>query len=208
MRRSLRRTVLLVALAIGSAVSAGSAPASAQTSAPAAATASAFLDAKLKTVRALLSQPASPEREKKLDAELGTLVDYDDMAKVALGEEWGKRSKEEIAEFTGLLRQLIEKNYKKRLQDTLKYDIANKGEEPKGADVLVKTEAKSLTDKKAAPVLIDYVVRKKGSGWIVVDLIPEGSSMARTYHKEFSKVIKKDGWATLIKKMKDKLAKS
>ncbi|MBI2396102.1 MAG: ABC transporter substrate-binding protein, partial [Deltaproteobacteria bacterium] len=134
MRRSLRRTVLLVALAIGSAVSAGSAPASAQTSAPAAATASAFLDAKLKTVRALLSQPASPEREKKLDAELGTLVDYDDMAKVALGEEWGKRSKEEIAEFTGLLRQLIEKNYKKRLQDTLKYDIANKGEEPKGAD--------------------------------------------------------------------------
>ncbi|MBI2390308.1 MAG: ABC transporter substrate-binding protein, partial [Deltaproteobacteria bacterium] len=65
-----------------------------------------------------------------------------------------------------------------------------------------------LTDKKAAPVLIDYVVRKKGSGWIVVDLIPEGSSMARTYHKEFSKVIKKDGWATLIKKMKDKLAKS
>lgn len=205
MHRTVRRALLCLALAVpvGFAVETTTTTAAAQ-----GASASSFLDAKLKTVRTLLNTPASPDREKKLDGELSTLVDYDEMAKVALGKEYGNRTKEEIAEFTSILRQLIEKNYKKRLQDTLNYEISNKGEEtlPSG-DILVKTEAKNLKDKKAAPLLIDYAVRKKGSGWIVVDIIPEGSSMAKTYNKDFTKVIKKDGWAALIKKMKDKLAK-
>lgn len=199
----------LLAAALAASVAAVSAPVLADPPAATAGAASAFLDGKLKAVRALLATPASPEREKKIDAELKSLLDYDDMAKVALGAEYDKHSKEEIAEFTGILRQLIEKNYKRRLEDTLNYEIVNKGEEQtKDGDVLVKTEAKNIKDKKAAVVQIDYVVRKKGGGWIAVDLIPEGSSMAKTYHKEFSKVIKKDGWPALIKKMKDKLAKT
>ncbi len=173
------------------------------------AKASDFLDCKVAKVRALLSAPPSADRDKKVDVELKLLVDYDDMAQVALGPvEYGKHAKEELAEFTDILRQLVEKNYKKRLQDTLKYKIVTKSEEPKGADVLVKTEATNQSDPKAAVVQIDYVLRKKNGTWIAVDLIPEGSSMAKTYNKEFSKVIKKDGWPTLIKKMKDKLAKT
>lgn len=172
------------------------------------AKASEFLDCKVAKIRALLGTPASPEREKKVDAELKLLVDYDDMAKIALGAEYDQHPKEEIAEFTDILRQLIEKNYKKRLQDTLNYRIVATGEEPKNSDVLVKTQATNLKDKKAAVVLIDYVLRKKGGTWIAVDLIPEGSSMARTYNKEFTKVIKKDGWPALIKRMKNKLAKT
>ena len=199
------RSLLAAALVLGAVAAAPSASADA----PAAATsASAALEAKLKVVRGLLGGPASADREKKIDAELKSLVDYDDMAKVALGAEYDKHSKDEISEFTEILRQLVEKNYKKRLSDTLNYEILTKGEEPQGADVLVKTEARSLKDKKAAVVQIDYVLRKKGGSWIAIDLIPEGSSMAKTYHKEFSKVIKKDGWPTLIKKMKDKLAKT
>jgi phospholipid transport system substrate-binding protein len=201
----LRRSLLCLALAgsVGMLVETTTTPAAAQ-----AASASSFLDGKLKTVRGLLNTPPTPDREKKLDAELTTLVDYDEMAKVALGEEeFKKHSKEEIAEFTSILKQLIEKNYKKRLQDTLNYEISNKGEAPTGSDTLVQTEAKNLKDKKASSILIDYVVRKKGSGWIVVDIVPEGSSMAKTYYKDFKKVIKNDGWAGLIKKMKTKLAK-
>lgn len=171
--------------------------------------ASDFVDNKLKTLRALLATPASADRDKKIDAELNALLDYDDMAKTALGDEYGKHSKEELAEFTSILKQLIEKNYKKKLNETLKYDITNRGEEAKASDFTVKTEAKSKDDKKAAPVMVDYVVRKKGAAYIVVDIVIEDSPMvSRTYFKEFRSTIKKDGWAGLIKKMKDKLAKS
>ncbi len=214
-RRSLFATTLAASLAVGAAgaIVASPAPAAAASASPA----TAFLQGKHDKVRALLATPAGPERDKKVDAELSQLLDYGEMAKVALGEgctksadcdQYKNRSKAELDEFTGLLRQLIEKNYKKRLDQTRDYQISYKGEEAKGADTLVKTEAKNLKDKREAPVLIDYVVRKQGSGFIVVDLIPEGSSMAKTYNKEFIKVIKKNGWPELIKKMKDKLAKS
>jgi ABC-type transporter MlaC component len=215
MHRIFRRSLLVAVLTVFAAAPA--LPAMAQSPAATAGTASGFLEGKLKAVRAQLNAPGSAEREKKIDAELSTLVDYDEMARTALGagcttsaecDQYKVRTKEELAEFTDILRKLIEKNYKKRLQDTLNFEISNKGEEPKGGDALVKTEAKNLKDKKASPILIDYVVRKKGSGFIVIDIVPEGSSMAKTYNKEFTKVIRKDGWATLIKKMKDKLAKS
>ena len=214
-RRSLFASTLAATLAVGTAgaIVASPAPVAAASASPA----TAFLQGKHDKVRALLATPAGPERDKKVDAELTQLLDYGEMAKVALGEgctktadcdQYKNRSKAELDEFTGLLRQLIEKNYKKRLDQTRDYQITYKGEETKGADTLVKTEAKNLKDKREAPVLIDYVVRKQGSGYIVVDLIPEGSSMAKTYNKEFIKVIKKNGWSELIKKMKDKLAKS
>jgi ABC-type transporter MlaC component len=177
--------------------------------AAAKAPASEFVDGKLKTLRTLLGQPVSADRDKKLDAELVALLDYDDMAKVALDKEYGSRTKEEIAEFKGLLKQLIEKNYKKKLQETLKYDIKIVGETKKNDDAVVQTEAKNTADAKAQPVKIDYVVRKKGTSFIVVDIIVEDSAMVSgTYKKEFARTIKKDGWAGLIKKMKDKLAQS
>lgn len=205
---TLRLSLLALALGLGSASMTTPAHADVPSSV-AKGPASDFVDGKLKSLRALLGTPASPDREKKIDAELVALLDYDDMAKTALGDEYGKRTKEEITEFTGILKQLIEKNYKKKLQETLKYEIKNLGEDKKAADALVKTEAKNVDDKKAAPVLIDYVVRKKGTAFIVVDIVVEDSPMvSRTYRKEFASTIKKDGWAGLIKKMKDKLAKS
>lgn len=204
---TLRRSFLALALTLGAAGLV--VPFTSDVAAATPGPSSAFIDGKLKTLRTLLNTPPSSEREKKLDAELAALLDYDDMAKTALGAEYGKRTKEEIAEFTSILKQLIEKNYKKKLSETLNYDIANLGEEPSGTDATVKTEAKNIKDKKAAPVLIDYVVRKKGTTFIVVDIIVEDSPMvSRTYRKEFASTIKKDGWAGLIKKMKDKLAKS
>ncbi|MEO7096437.1 MAG: ABC transporter substrate-binding protein, partial [Polyangiales bacterium] len=108
------------------------------------------------------------------------------------------------------LKQLIQKNYKKKLTQTLSYAIDYKGEDAKatGGDVIVHTEAKNKEDKREPVVLIDYVLRKKGAGYIVVDLVPEGSSMIKTYAKDFKKVIDKDGFPAVITKMKEKLAKS
>jgi phospholipid transport system substrate-binding protein len=181
--------------------------------APAAATATDYLKAKQTAVTKLLATPAKTpdaikDRDAKVDAELNKLLDYQQMAMDALGKEYFEsRSEAERKEFTDLLRQLIEKNYKKRLNDTLKYQIDYEKEEAKGNDALVHTKAFNKDDKRDAVVLIDYLVRKKDGQFIVVDLIPEGSSMIKTYKKEFKKIIDKDGFPAVITKMKEKLAK-
>jgi phospholipid transport system substrate-binding protein len=209
MSRSLRSTLVALSLALGAA--AFVTPLRADAAAAPAAGASTYLKAKHEKVNAILKSKDA-DKDKKVEDELNTLIDYDQMAKDALGDAWNdpKRTDAERTQFEDLLKQLIQKNYKKRLSQTLDYAINYKGEDAgKDGAVIVHTEAQNVTDKREAPTQIDYVMKKSASGsYIVVDLIPEGSSMIKTYHKEFTKVISKDGWDAMIKKMKDKLAKS
>jgi phospholipid transport system substrate-binding protein len=205
--RSFRSTLLALSLALGAAAFVTPLRADAAAAAPGA---SSYLKTKHEKVSALLKSKDA-DKDKKVEDELDNLIDYDQMAKDALGDAWNdaKRTDAERATFKDLLKQLIQKNYKKRLTQTLDYAITYKGEDVKGDAITVHTEAQNVNDKREAPTQIDYVMKKNASGnYIVVDLVPEGSSMIKTYHKEFKKVIDKDGWDAMIKKMKDKLAKS
>ncbi len=213
-----RRTALALVLAVGLVPAVGmlasDANAETKTTLPPA---SAFLKTKHETVTNLIKATAkTPADEKKnsdaIDGELDKLVDYTRMAKDALGAEYDKRTDKERSEFTDLLKQLIKKNYKKKLKDTQKYLIEYTSEETVGAQTIVHTKATNTEDKRDTEVLIDYVVEKKDKEFIVVDLKPENASMIKTYNKEFTKALKKgstdgkDGWPDVIKKMKDKLA--
>ena len=205
MNRILRTSLLALFLTTGVAALPPASPAHAE--APAAATATSFLRAKHESIVALLKSNAA-DKDKKVDAELDAMVDYDQMAQDALGANWAARKESEQKEFKDLLHQLIQKNYKKRLMSTLDYRIDYTGEDAKGTDAVVHTSAQNINDKREAPVQIDYVVRKRPSGFVVVDLVPETSSVIKTYNKEFTKLIKDKGWDEVIKKMKDKLAKA
>lgn len=206
MNRTLRTTLLALSLALGTAAFVTPLRADAATVSPGAST---FLKSKHEKVATILKSKDA-DKDKKVDAELDALIDYDQMAKDSLGEEWANRSDEEKKQFEDLLKQLIQKNYKKRLNQTLDYAITYKGEDSKpNGDVIVHTEAQNVNDKREAPTQIDYVMRKDSAGkYTVVDLVPEGSSMIKTYRKEFGKVIKDKGFPEVVKRMKDKLAKS
>ena len=221
MIRSFRRTLFAFALATGTAALALAPTADVQ-AAPIKGDATKYVEGKHAAVLKLLGQAAkTPDevkaRDAKVDAELATLVDYDQMAKDALGKEWDKRTDAERKEFTDLLKQLIQKNYKKNLTKTVNYAIDYKGEQaltklPSGGeaqpgDVLVNTEATNKEDKRDTSVKVDYVLRKKGTGYVAIDLVTEDSPMVRAYNKEFTKEIAKNGFPSVITKMKDKLAK-
>lgn len=203
MTRSTFVFTLLLALAVPAATTFVTSDVHADAQGPA----TTFIKAKYDAVIKLLGDKPSKERDEKLDKALDELVDYDDMAKSVLGDEAGKRKPEEVAAFTKTLKELIKLNYKKKLQDITQYTVKYKAETADGSDTKVQTEAADAGNKKAVPVLIDYKVRKKGSGWIVVDIIPEDSSYVKTYNKELMKVVKKEGWDAMMKKLDDKLAK-
>src|SRR5437868_10039839 len=92
MTRSLRRALLSLLLATGTAAVAIM-PASDATAALTKGDATKFVEGKHAAVIKLLGQSAKTPaeiktRDEKIDAELGTLVDYDQMAKDALGKAW------------------------------------------------------------------------------------------------------------------------
>lgn len=154
-----------------------------------------------------LLKKSSPDNEKKIAAIFDEMIDYGGLAEASLGSEWSARSDAEKKEFTDLLKQLVRKAYEKNLKKTLDYNIEYVSEEQKDGASIVKTKAKSKSDAREEPIEIAYKLVQKDSKWRVQDITTEGVSLVSSYRSQFTKVIKKDGFPTLITKMKDKIAK-
>ncbi|MEZ4298114.1 MAG: ABC transporter substrate-binding protein [Polyangiaceae bacterium] len=153
-----------------------------------------------------LLKQASPD-QKKIAAIFDEVIDYGALAESSLGSEWSPRTDAEKKEFTDLLKQLVQKAYEKNLKKTLNYTIDYVSEEQKDGAYIVTTKAKSKTDAREEPIEVKYKMAQKDGKWRIQDITTEGVSLVSSYRSQFTKVIKKDGFPTLITKMKDKIAK-
>lgn len=145
------------------------------------------------------------DNKTKIHAVFDEILDYDTLAKKSLGSStWKKRSDAERAEFKGLLKDLVRQAYEKNLRKTLNYQVSFEGEDKSGSKYLVKTVAKSRTNKREEPLSIDYVVETAEGDLKIVDIVTEGSSLTRGYRSQFKRILKKKGWDELIRLMKKK----
>jgi phospholipid transport system substrate-binding protein len=165
-----------------------------------------LVQARRSAVAALLKSPPSADRDQKVAATLSSLFDYDTMAERSLGKSWADLNDDQKAEFKSVLKQLIQRNIEKNVKTTMNYDVEFLGEEQSAKGMVVKTKATSKTNQREEPLSIDYVMHKTDGGMRSTDIVTEGSSLVNSYRSQFTKIIAKDGFATLIKKMKAKLA--
>jgi phospholipid transport system substrate-binding protein len=156
----------------------------------------------------LIGKPSTPETQKQLAALFDQMLDYPALAEASIGAEWAKLTDAQKKEFTDLLKQLVKKSYEKNLQKVLNFNIEYLGEAPAdGGASLVKTKATHKTDKRELPVEIHYRVLKVGDAWKVRDIITEDVSLVEGYRSQFTKLLKDKGYAGLVEKMKEKVAK-
>ena len=155
-----------------------------------------------------LLKQSSPDAQKKVSTILDEMLDYGALAESSLGTEWAARSSAEKAQFTDLLKQLVQKAYERNLKKILNFDVDYVGENAAGGVVVVKTKSKAKGGgAREEPIEINFKMVEKGGKWRVHDIETEGVSLVSSYRSQFTKIIKKDGFPTLILKMKDKLAK-
>jgi phospholipid transport system substrate-binding protein len=123
---------------------------------------------------------------------------------------WAELTDQQKAEVTGLLKQLVEKNYKKNLIKTLDYEVTYKGtKDVAGGDAKIRTEAKSKLKPRDPAVQVDYVVKGASNGYKVVDIVTEGSSLTKNYMDQFHKMLitPGQGYPHVVKKLNEKVAK-
>jgi phospholipid transport system substrate-binding protein len=166
--------------------------------------AKAFLMAKQGELTALVKN-ASPANGKKVEAIFDKIIDYEALARESLARHWEARTEAERAEFTSVLKELVRRAYRKNLDKTAGYDVAYEGESKIERGHLIKTVARSKTNAREEPFAIDYLVNDSGGTWRITDIVTEGSSMVINYRRQFNKVIDKDGFAELMRRMKRKL---
>ncbi len=171
--------------------------------------ASGYLDGRHREVRRLLRRPSGEARDARLVAILRELLDLTAMAERSLGEAWKERSEAERARFVDVLGKLVERSYRKGLERTLDYRVRTLGASAEGDEVLVRTEARSRRNRRAAPVAVDYRLRRDPQGrWRIVDIVTDGVSLTENYRRQFRRVLRREGWEGLMKKLEQRLASS
>jgi phospholipid transport system substrate-binding protein len=149
----------------------------------------------------------SPEAElervevKKL---VGSFLDYGELAKRALGKHWDKITPKQREEFVETLRQLVERSYLRQIHGSANYNIKYDKEEKNGDDATVDATLNTVVRNKKTKVALQYKMLWKDR-WVVYDVITDEQSMLENYRAEFNKIINRDGFDALLKKMKKKL---
>lgn len=186
------------------------------------AAAQAFIKREHTAIESLLRQSSSSARDAQITAKLDTFVDYDEVTRRAFGQpchpslgkcqnHWGELNAAQKAEVRGLLKQLVEKNYRKNLKKTLDYQITYRGARPsRTGDAKIRTSAKSKKKPRDPAVQVDYMVRKTGGKYQVVDIVTEGSSLTKNYYRQFHKMLidPNKGYPHVVKKLKKKIQKT
>jgi ABC-type transporter MlaC component len=155
-----------------------------------------------------LKQPKSEGRESNIRNHLASIIDYDEMTRRAFRDHWSKDlSGDQQTEVSGLLRQLIERNYRCNLQKTLNYTVSFKGQRDVNGEWRVRTDAQNAQNSREPPVRVEYMVREvNGRKWLV-DIITENSSLIRNYGDQFDLMLSRpdQGFDYLVRKLQRKI---
>jgi phospholipid transport system substrate-binding protein len=165
-------------------------------------------------VRSILRQqkgggPVSTAQRDRIKHIVNGFLDYEELARRALADNWDKITPAQRKEFVQVFRDLIERNYVKQLRNNVDYQIDYTKEEVKGDDAVVHSVVQASRKGRKSETTIDYKLTAKDGRWGVYDVITDDVSLLSNYRSTFARVINREGgFPALLAKMKKKLAET
>jgi phospholipid transport system substrate-binding protein len=102
------------------------------------------------------------------------------------------------------LRDLVERSYLKQVHGNANYQIKYEKETKDGNEATVTATLHTVARGKKVKVALEYKLMWKDR-WLVYDVLTDEQSMLENYRAEFNKIINKEGFDALLKRMKKKL---
>jgi phospholipid transport system substrate-binding protein len=127
-------------------------------------------------------------------------VDYEEMAKRALGTQWSSLSHHERREFVDLFVQLLRDTFAGRIAEHSDEQVLYLSEEREDTFAEVKTQLKGR--KIDTPV--DFRLIHRSGDWRVYDVVIDGASIVSNYRSQFTSIIRDVSYQGLVKKMRQK----
>ena len=126
--------------------------------------------------------------------------DFDEMSADVLGpEQWSSLTKGQRSEFKAVFQDLFLDSYSRLVLDFLKKERIEYGAEEGGqGQATVKTVMRRAQDQ----IPVDYLLVGRPAGWLVRDVKIDGVSIAQNYRSSFVRIIKKESYSGLLKKMR------
>jgi phospholipid transport system substrate-binding protein len=148
-----------------------------------------------------LKQPEqAEERRHEIEEIIKHRVDYDEMARRALGASWSTLSHRDQHEFVDLFVQLLRDMFAGRITERSDEQVVFLGELREGAFAEVKTQMKG----RKIDTPIDFRLIHRTHEWRVYDVVIDGASIVSNYRSQFTSIVRDVSYAGLVKKMKQK----
>ena len=162
------------------------------------------LDKVLQKNRPNWSPEAELQREevRKL---VGSFLDYGELAHRSLARHWDTITAKQREDFVATLRELVERSYLKQVHGNANYNIKYEKETKDGGEANVTGVLNTMARGKKVKIALEYKMLWKGDHWVVYDVVTDEQSMVENYRAEFNKIINRDGFDALLKRMKKKL---
>jgi len=142
------------------------------------------------------------QRREKVMKVVSECFDFHEMSKRVLGRTWRKLSKDDQAYFVSLFTKLLEHAYIGKIEEYTDQKVVFKKQRIKGERAQVTTD---IVDSDAV-ITVSYIMMLKDGMWKVYDIVIEGVSLVRNYLDQFKEILRKEGYASLLKQLEDKVA--
>ena len=142
-----------------------------------------------------------PERREQIKQILFSRFDFTEMAKRSLGTNWRRRTAQEQEEFVRLFTEVLEHAYAGIIETYLNEKIVYLNEKVDGGFADVSSKVVTSTGEEYT---ISYRAQLAGNEWKVYDVIAENISLVNNYRSQFTRVIAKDSYEELVRRLKDK----
>jgi phospholipid transport system substrate-binding protein len=155
----------------------------------------------IKEKNSLLEEAAKNNSNEMAEKIIEEMIDFDEMARNALGKNASKFTLLQRGRFFKLFKELLKKSSIKKISSYQADRIDFLREEEKDGKALVFTavyKGKEKTD-------VVYVMKKKGEDWKAVDIIINETSITKNFNSQYTSIINKEGVEGLLKKMERKL---
>jgi phospholipid transport system substrate-binding protein len=148
-----------------------------------------------------LKQPGQAEKRRhKIEDVIKHRMDYEEMARRALGSPWSTLTPRDQREFVGLFVQLLRDAFACRMAERSDEQVVFLGEVQEDAFAEVKAQMQGR--KIDTPV--DFRLVRHAQEWRVYDVVIDGASIVSNYRSQFTSIIRDVSYAGLVKKMKQK----
>ena len=132
-----------------------------------------------------------------------SILKVTEISQKALGKYWKKHSAEQQEQFQKLLEDLfVHVAFPSTAKFFANLDLMyGKSKSKKDMTVVPIT----IVDEKEGEVDIDFKMKQSTKNWLVVDVILDGVSMRNNLRSQFYKILKKNDFNELVRRMKKKL---
>jgi len=124
------------------------------------------------------------------------------MAKLSLGRGWRDLDAAQRNQFVEYFRKLLAKSYVATIDGYAGEKITYIKEIIKGD----KAEVRTLVVGSGKEIPLNYKLKLKDGRWLIYDVIIENVSLVRNYRSQFIPIMRKSGYAGLVKQIEKKIA--